>query len=206
MNPSEMTVEVLSAAVGISPETAQKWLVPLAYAMEQHGIESRASQAAFLANVAHESNLFTAVVENLNYSAEGLLKTWPNRFNAETASQCARNPERIANTVYGGRMGNVEPGDGWKYRGRGLLQITGRANYRQTGDGLGIPLEAEPDLLLDPQYAALSAAWWWEDHNLSELAEVGQFDKLVRIINGGLNGLPHRMVLRETAMEALCQT
>ena len=135
---------------------------------------------------------------------DGLLKTWPKRFSEELASECARHPERIANIVYGGRMGNVDEGDGFKYRGRGLLQITGRAGYRDAGEAMNLPLEENPDLLLEPEFAALSAAWWWDDHNLNEIADTGDMQKITRIINGGLNGLPHRLAIYQTAMAALC--
>ncbi|WP_275472412.1 glycoside hydrolase family 19 protein, partial [Pseudomonas aeruginosa] len=112
-----------------------------------------------------------------------LAATWPIRYlgadgqpNA-LAQRLARNPRAIANNAYASRNGNGDEasGDGWRYRGRGLLQITGRANYRAAGAGLGQPLEQEPELLEQPEFAALSAAWWWASHGLNDLADRGEF-------------------------------
>ena len=132
-------------------------------AMARWKIDSRVRQAAFLAQVGHESGQLRNLVENLNYSADALTRVWPLRFSAQTASAYARQPEKIANKVYGGRMGNGPDasGDGWRYRGRGLLQITGRSNYREAGQGLGLPLEDDPGLLEQAEHAAQSAGWWW---------------------------------------------
>src|SRR5690606_6779021 len=119
----------------------------------------------------------------LNYSAQGLAAIWPARFRGADgkpnarALALARKPEAIANAVYGGRLGNgpEASGDGWRYRGRGVIQTTGRANYRETGRALGVDLEGIPQLLEQPRYAALSAAWFWAEHGLNELADAGKF-------------------------------
>ena len=100
------------------------------------------------------------MVENLNYSADAQQKTWPSRFSTELAADVARKPEQIANIAYGNRMGNTAPGDGWKYRGRGLIQINGKNNYRASGEALGLDLIAQPDLLEKPLHACMSAAWF----------------------------------------------
>ncbi|MHA5526101.1 glycoside hydrolase family 19 protein, partial [Pseudomonas aeruginosa] len=131
--------------------------------MTRFGITSPVRAAAFLAQVGHESGQLTRLVENLNYSARGLAATWPSRYlgadgqpNA-LAQRLARNPRAIANNAYASRNGNGDEasGDGWRYRGRGLLQITGRSNYRAAGTGLGQPLEQEPELLEQPEWAAI---------------------------------------------------
>ncbi|HBO0899569.1 glycoside hydrolase family 19 protein [Pseudomonas aeruginosa] len=180
-------------------------------AMERFGITSPVRVAAFVAQVGHESSQLTRLMENLNYSARGLAATWPSRYlgadgqpNA-LAQGLARNPQAIANNAYASRNGNGDEasGDGWRYRGRGLLQITGRSNYRAVGAGLGQPLEAEPDLLEQPEWAALSAAWWWASHGLNELADRGEFAAITRRINGGLIGQAERMALWERAKRVL---
>lgn len=165
-------------------------------AMARFGIDTPARMAAFLAQVGHESGQLRRLVENLNYDAAGLARTWPKRYRGADghptalAEQIARKPELIANATYAGRNGNgpVQSGDGWRYRGRGLLQVTGRDNYRAAGEGVGQPFEDEPELLEQPEFAALSAAWWWSDHGLNELADAGQFEDIGSIINTGRPG------------------
>lgn len=180
-------------------------------AMIRFGITSNVRAAAFLAQIGHESAQLTALVENLNYPALGLAATWPSRYRGADgqpnalANQIARNPPLIANTTYAGRNGNgpVSSGDGWLYRGRGLIQITGRANYRAAGAGIGQPLEDQPQLLEQPDFAAMSAAWWWSSHGLNDLADAGQFEQITRTINGGLNGQPERLALWAKAKAVL---
>ncbi|EOD8984362.1 glycoside hydrolase family 19 protein [Pseudomonas aeruginosa] len=180
-------------------------------AMERFGIIAPVRGAAFLAQVGHESGQLTRLVENLNYSAQGLAATWPSRYRGADgkpnalALNLARHPQAIANNTYASRNGNGDEasGDGWRYRGRGLLQITGRANYRTAGAGLGQPLEQEPELLEQPEFAALSAAWWWSTHGLNELADRGEFAAITRRINGGLNGQSERLELWERAKAVL---
>ncbi|WP_396654127.1 glycoside hydrolase family 19 protein [Metapseudomonas otitidis] len=168
-------------------------------------------QSAFLAQAAHESAGFTRLTENLNYSATGLAATWPGRFRGADEQPNAlaralhRRPEAIANVVYANRMGNGSEasGDGWRYRGRGLLQITGRAQYQRCGAALGLPLVEQPDLLAQPEPAVLSAAWFWQVNGLNELADAGDFEAITRRINGGLNGLAERRALWAKFREAL---
>ena len=159
--------------------------------------------AAFVAQVGHESGQLTRLVENLNYSADALRKTWPSRFDANLASAVARKPEQIANIAYGNRMGNAAPGDGWKYRGRGLIQITGKNNYRACGEALGLGLIAQPDLLEKPQHACMSAAWFWATNGLNTLADAGKFDAITQRINGGQNGSADRQALYARALKVL---
>lgn len=179
-------------------------------AMLRWKIDSRVRIAAFLAQIGHESGQLRALSENLNYSAEALMRTWPSRFDAQTAQAYARQPERIANRAYGGRMGNgpKSSGDGWRYRGRGLIQITGRANYRAAGQALGLPLEEHPELLEQPEHAAQSAAWWWAQHGLNDLADAGRFRDIGSIINTGQpgctpNGAAERQALYDIALRVL---
>lgn len=173
-------------------------------------IDSPVRMAAFIAQVGHESGQLRRLVENLNYSAEALVRTWPSRFTAQTAAAYARQPEKIANRVYGGRMGNgpEASGDGWWFRGRGLIQLTGRSNYRAAAGGLGLPLEAQPELLEQPEQAAQSAAWWWSTHGLNELADAGRIQDIGSIINTGQpgrvpNGAADRKALYDLALKVL---
>jgi putative chitinase len=174
-----------------------KWLEPLKETFEKYNIDTAKRQAAFIGQCMHESGGFKLLEENLNYSAKALMATWPSRFpTEEMANQYARNPEKIANKVYGGRMGNgtEETGEGWKYRGRGIKQLTGKENYDRCGSGLGVDLVSDPDKLLDPKYAALSAGWFWNKHNLNDLADKSDVETMTKRINGGLLGLDARKV------------
>ena len=186
------------------------FLPALNRAMLRWKIDSRLRAAAFLAQIGHESGQLRVLVENLNYSAEALVRTWPSRFTAQTAPAYARQPEKIANRVYGGRMGNgpEASGDGWRYRGRGLIQLTGRNNYRAAGAALGLPLEDQPGLLEQAAHAAQSAAWWWAKHGLNELADAGRIQDIGSIINTGKPGrVPHgaaeRKALYDIAVRVL---
>jgi putative chitinase len=150
----------------------------------------------FLAQVAHESGGFKAVVENLNYGAAGLRATWPKRFTDVEAAAYARKPEKIANRVYADRMGNgpEASGEGWKYRGRGLLQLTGKDNYRRCSLALynDARLLENPDLLMQSAGAAMGAAWFWKANSLNKMADRDDVFDVTRIINGGTHGLDDR--------------
>lgn len=198
-----MDAQTLAKAANIDGALALKWADPLTRAMGMFAITTPLRQAHFIAQVGHESGSFARLVENLNYSAEGLLKTWPSRFDKGTAKIMARSPERIANFVYGGRMGNVNAGDGWKYRGRGLIQLTGRENYRQASNALGVELLVHPELLEHPGEAALVAAWFWADRGLNTLADADKLEAITRKINGGINGLVERRERYLLAAKAL---
>jgi putative chitinase len=183
-----------------------KWLQPLEDTFAKYDISTPQRQAAFIGQCAHESANFRTLTENLNYSAKGLMATWPSRFPTEAfANEYNRQPEKIANRVYGGRMGNgtEETGDGWRYRGRGLKQLTGKENYERCGSGLGVDLVSNPDWLLDPKYAALSAGWFWNKHNLNDLADAGDFETMTKRINGGLIGLDDRKAKIAKALSVL---
>lgn len=183
-----------------------KWLEPLKETFEKYGIDTTKRQAAFIGQCMHESAGFRTLEENLNYSAKALMATWPSRFpNEEVANRYARQPEKIANKVYGGRMGNADEssGEGWKYRGRGIKQLTGKENYERCGSGLGVDLVNNPDLLLEPKYAALSAGWFWNKHGLNDLADKSDIETMTKRINGGLLGLDARRAAIQKAESVL---
>jgi putative chitinase len=170
-----------------------KWLEPLVETFEKYDISTPKRQAYFIGQCMHESGGFKQLKENLNYSAKGLMATWPSRFpDADTAEKFERNPEKIANKVYAGRMGNTEDGDGAKYIGRGLIQLTGKENYANCGSAIGVDLLANPDLLSTPKYAALSAGWFWNKKGLNAFADADDIDTITKRINGGLIGLADR--------------
>lgn len=179
--------------------------------MQRFGIDSPARIAAFLAQIAHESQDFTRVTENLNYSAQGLAGTWPGRYRGSNgqpnalAHRLHRNPQAIANNVYADRMGNgpESSGDGWRHRGAGLKQLTGKNNQRAFGDAVGVPLADVPAYLQAPEGAAQSACWFWKVNNLGPLADRGAFDELTRKINGGLIGLAERKDYHARAVDAV---
>lgn len=167
---------------------------PLNKAMLEFLINTPLRQAAFIAQTAHESAGYSAFIENLNYSMEGLMKTWPKRFDQNKAKQCSRQPQEIANCAYSNRMGNGDEasGDGWKYRGRGIIQITGKNNYTNCGLGLKLDLVNSPELLEQPLNAFRSGAWFWNSKNLNPLADKGDLLTITKLINGGVNGLNER--------------
>jgi putative chitinase len=183
-----------------------KWLEPLNKTFEKYEINTPLRQAAFIGQCGHESNLFKTLEENLNYSAKGLMATWPSRFHEiDLAEKFERNPEMIANKVYGGRadLGNTEDGDGWKFHGRGLIQLTGRTNYTVCGLALGKPFAEHPELVLEPENAALSAGWFWNKRGLNSVADDQAWELLTKRINGGLNGLQDRIDKTHKAMDIL---
>ncbi len=189
------------------------WCPALNAAMERFQISSAARAAAFLAQVAHESSEFRHLVENLSYSAARLVQVWPRRFPAlDVALPYERQPEKLANYVYASRLGNGDAtsGDGWRFRGRGLLQITGRDNYQAAALALGLPLEDQPEQLETPDVAALAAAQFWQSHGLNELADdrpevdaAANFETISVRINGGRVGLDARRQYWERAKTAL---
>lgn len=203
-----MNAEKLSAAAGIPLDTAQLWAEPLTAAMAQFDINTPKRQAQFLAQVGHESGGFKRLVENLNYDAAGLARVWPGRFSSgtgpnELAREIARDPEKIANAAYGLRMGNNAQGDGWTYRGRGLIQLTGKANYQSAGSALELNLVTTPELVADPKVAALTAAWFWQKNGLNQLADSGDTRAVTRRINGGTTGLDDRLARYARAAKVL---
>jgi putative chitinase len=181
-----------------------KWLQPLENTFAKYDINTPERQAAFIGQCAHESGNFKVLQENLNYSAEGLMKTWPSRFpTKEIADQYARQPAKIAGKVYNGRLGNTSEEEAAKYLGRGLIQLTGKENYGNCGSGLGVDFLGDPDLLSTPEYAALSAGWFWNKKGLNALADAGDFETMTKRINGGLIGLDDRKAKIAKALSVL---
>lgn len=182
------------------------WAPVLSAAMQHYEINTPARIASFLAQTGHESGQFNRLVESLNYTTpQRLMKVWPKRFPSEAiAAPYVKNEERLANYVYANRLGNgdTRSGDGYKYRGRGLIQVTGRSNYAACAKALGLDLLNDPGLLTQPQYAALSAAWFWNSRGLNALADdrtgdddLEDFTVITRSINGGTQGLKERLAL-----------
>ncbi|EBM0613024.1 TPA: glycoside hydrolase family 19 protein [Salmonella enterica] len=194
-------------AAGTSAELAARWYPHITAAMSEFGITAPLDQAMFLAQIGHESGGFTRIVENLNYSADGLKATFGKYFPGDTAQLYGRtadhpaNQKAIANIVYAHRMGNIEENDGWNYRGRGLIQITGHDNYRDCGAGLGADLILSPQLLEQDEYAARSAAWFFASKG--SLKRSGDIKAVTKIINGGTNGLDDRKARYEKAKSVL---
>ena len=194
-----MTNEQL-AELGIDP----KWLQPLEDTFAKYDISTPERQSAFIGQCAHESGNFKTLQENLNYSAEGLMKTWPSRFaTMDIASQYARQPAKIAGKVYNGRLGNTSEEEAAKYLGRGLIQLTGKENYERCGLAIGVDLLSDPNLLLDPRYAAMSAGWFWNKKGLNELADQQEHGQITKRINGGTIGLDDRIAKTTKAAQAL---
>lgn len=178
-----------AVAPNLTDDQVAQWAGSLEGVMDAADITTPKRIAAFLANCAHESAQFTQLVENLNYSADALMRTWPRRFTPDLARAYERQPEKIANLVYAGRMGNIDPDDGWRYRGRGLMQITGRDNYHACSlaicNGNGKALLDHPDYLELPDYAAAAACWYWTARDLNPYADTGNFDAIADLINRG---------------------
>lgn len=174
-----MDVSTFATVMACTPLRAGRWLQPVTDAMTKHGVDEPWRQAAFLAQIGHESG--------------GL--QWTHELWGPT----------VAQAHYEGRadLGNTELGDGFRFRGRGLIQITGRANYVAASTALGYDFLSDPDAMAEPQWAAESAAWWWQQHGLNELADAGNFVGITRRINGGLNGYTDRLARWERAKQAL---
>ena len=198
--------EDLVAAGLCSPEVAMRWTPALNETMERFDISNKYRIAAFLSQVAHESGGFKFVVENLNYSADALLRVFPKYFpTPEIANAYARQPERIANRAYANRMGNGDEasGDGWAYRGRGLIQLTGKNNYASFSLQMDNNCLVEPDLVAEPKLAALSAGWYWNSRNINPVADTDDVKEVTRLVNGGYNGLADREAKYEKLMQIL---
>lgn len=191
------------------------WVDPLNAALTRFGITAKDEIAAFLAQVALESRELNRLEENLNYTAERLCVVWPSRFpSVEIARPYAGNPQQLAMFVYGKRpkLGNETAEDGWRYRGRGLIQITGKGNYtecaRGIGDSLLIPC---PERLQTKATAALSAAWFWKKNprisiladDLADDDDGADFVSITRLVNGGTIGLDERRLYWERAKRVL---
>jgi putative chitinase len=202
-----LTVAQVARATGAKAADAEKFLPFLQGTCKAYDITSPRRIAGFLSQIGHESAGLRVLTENLNYSVEALLTLFGrHRISEADARRHGRNriqpahPEAIATLIYGGEwgrkhLGNTEPGDGWRFRGRGLKQLTGRDNYKRCGDAIGEDFINQPDRLLMPVNAALSAGWFWKTHKLNELADAGDVRAMTKVVNGGANGLPERQAL-----------
>lgn len=200
-----------------------KWLDAVVETCVEFEINTPQRIASFLAQTSHESGGYTMLSENLNYKATTLAACWPNRFAVmgadkkpkkdekgkliptAVANAIAGKPELIANMVYSARMGNgpAESGEGWKYRGRGLKQLTGKDNYARCGQSLGVDFIDNPDLLLEPMFAARSAGWFWKSNNLASFADRGDLEGMTKKINGGLIGYAERKAKYDKIMSVI---
>ena len=187
------TYDILTKA-GVKPVFAKLYSPALDKTFVEADISNSKRKAMFLAQILHESGMLSMVKENLNYSETGLVTVFKKYFDRNTAKFYARNPQKIANRVYADRMGNggEHTGDGWRYRGRGLIQLTGKDNYVAAGKALGVDLTKNPDYLTTPEGAARSAGWFWKSRNLNRSADTGDINTNTKLINGGYKGLDDR--------------
>lgn len=182
------------------------WYNALCEICPEYEINTPQRLAAFVAQCAHESGSFKFIRENLNYKAASLMKTWPNRFpNMAIAQQYANKPERIANKVYAGRMGNGDEasGDGWRYLGRGLIQLTGKENYQWFAASLQMDVEDLPEYMSTFEGAVQSACFFWENNGLNKEADAGDIRTMTKKINGGYIGLEDRVKHYHHALHVL---
>ena len=188
-------------ALGIGAE----WSEPLTTTFTTFGMNDARKMAAFIGQCSHECNHFKTLEENLNYRPETLQKLFGHKFKPEEIAIYAHHPEKIANRIYGNRMGNREEssGDGWRFHGRGCIQLTGHDNYWHFGQAINKDMVKEPQLVATPMYAALSAGWFWKTHGCNELAESQNWEGLTKRINGGLFGLEERVRLIHQAVAEL---
>jgi len=188
----KMTIEQLKQIMTRCP---QDWAEAIINILPQFDIDTPLRISAFIAQIAHESSELTRVEENLNYSAERLVVVFPKYFtSADMAIAYHRKPEMIANRVYSNRMGNGDEksGDGYAYRGRGPIQLTGKENYTLCGNGIKRDIVSDPDLLLHPVAGIESACWFWNSKSLNILADHGDFKTITKRVNGGVNGIDER--------------
>lgn len=191
-----ITIEQLAK---VFPKTKKEvlapYVAPLNQVLDKYGFDTPMAVRVFLAQIGHESGGFNFVRENLNYSEAGLVKIFGKYFNATTAKAYARNPEKIANKVYASRMGNgpESSGEGWKFRGRGLIQITGKNNYTALAKFLKMSIDDTIKYLETPQGAVESAAWFFSANGLIDDAKLGAVTVTTKKINGGTHGLADRI-------------
>ena len=202
-----LTLPTLIAA-GVPPTQARQYVDPLAAACARFGINTPARIAGFLAQCRVESADFTRLEENLFYTTpERIRQVFPSRVaSMADAARLVRNPKALANCVYAGKIGNGNEasGDGFRFRGRGLKQLTGRANYADAAAGLGRPYLDQPDLVALPDDACLTAAWFWHNAKANILADSSQWDAITRAVNGpGMLKADLRRQYAEQALEVL---
>lgn len=186
--------------------SSELWYNELISVLPEYDISNVNRVAAFLAQTAHESGGYKFIKENLNYKAESLLKVFPKYFKSlEEAKQFANDQSKIANRIYGSRMGNgnESSGDGYRYCGRGLIQLTGKNNYQLFANSIGMPLEQVTNFLETYKGAVQSACWYWNSRNLNSLADAGDTLAITKKINGGTIGLEDRIKHYNHAVETL---
>lgn len=201
----DFTLAKFKECVG-NPPHAEYWFEAICQICPDYDINTPSRLAAFLAQTAHESGGYRAIKENLNYKAASLRRVFPKYFPSdELAAQYANKPEKIANRVYGNRMGNgpEESGDGYRYCGRGLIQLTGKDNYTRYAQSLEISLEEAQEHLTTFEGCVQSAAWFWEANNLNQWADKGDILTLTKRINGGTIGLEDRIKHYNHALHVL---
>jgi len=184
----------------------EQWVDALNETFARFDISTPARQASFIGQCGHECGNFKVLEENLNYRAETLMKLWAKRFpTLEIANQYAKNPKKIANMVYSNRMGNRDEasGDGYRFRGRGCIQLTGHANYFHAGKACDEDFVMNPDLVATPKFAAMTAGWFWNTHKLNQYADTRDFTMMTKKINGGTIGLNDRIRHITHALEVL---
>lgn len=209
-----LTASSFQRATGVSNSLRDAWYPHIAASLSAFQISTPLRQAHFLAQTGHESAGFLKVEEGLNYSENALTAMFGKRITAEQARAYGRNAmhpanqKMIASIIYANRNGNgdINSGDGYRYRGRGLIQITGKANYEALVKQLGADVVTNPDLLLGYRFAAMSAAAWWKNHGLNELADSDDVTRITRLINGGTNGLDDRKSRLSKSKGILCST
>jgi len=191
-----ITESLLVTSQTCTTAMADKWLIPLQFTCDKYKINTPERIAGFLAQTGHESGGFRFTTEDLHYRAEALTRVWPSRFPPGVAESYAMQPERIANRAYADRMGNGNEasGDGWKYRGRGLIQLTGADNYASFSLDADNETLSDPDSVAEPKLAALSAGWFWSRNGLNALADAKDIVGMSRRVNGGTNGLDDRQM------------
>jgi putative chitinase len=199
-----ITLEQLKQLIPTN-QYVEQWHEALEQLLPEYEIDTPHRIAAFIAQCSHESGGFTSLKENLNYRAETLRKVFPKYFTESSAQQFAGQQEAIANRVYANRMGNgpEESGDGYRYCGRGLIQLTGKDNYQNFADSLEMNVEELPDYLGTFEGAVQSACWFWENNNLNQWADKGDIVTLTKRINGGTIGLEDRIKHYEHALHVL---
>jgi putative chitinase len=205
-NQLQLAANVMRGVAGI-------WFEPLNLGASEASVNTPRRWAMWIAQLAHESGGFVRLVESLDYTPEALMRTWPSRFPRDVAQVLGRTPNRaakwreIALIAYGDRLGNrAGTSDGWDYRGRGLIQLTGRENYRAAGLALRLPLEDNPQMASEPTNAARIAAWYWRTRHINGFSDAADVQGATRAINGGLNGLADRMQRYQVARDALRAT
>ena len=183
-----------------------EWVDALNETFTRFNLTTNNQKAMFIGQCGHECGNFRILEENLNYKAATLMRLWPRRFpTLEKANEYSGNAKKIANSVYSLRMGNRDEtsGDGYRFRGRGCIQLTGHSNYFHAGKALGVDFVMEPDLVATPKFAALTAGWFWSTHNCNAPADALDYTKVTKIINGGTIGLDDRIKHVQHALAVL---